>query len=349
MIFNERTNERTKWDWNWALSDAPANKQYGGIDIVKFLCAFLVVAIHIPVFGDISGYVDVAIKQYIARVAVPFYFTAAGFFLFRKVDPNHIDSSIFIDYLSKRVFILGVWTVLLFKGGTGQLWFISGLVVATVMVWLMMKAKLSLHIIILISCFLYFIGLLGQPYDHLFSCLDTGYTENLIYKAFHKLFSTTRNGFFFGTPFMVIGMLFAYRPIKMKAFWAIGGCTASVLLFFGEVVFLFKADFISGSDLYLMLLPVVFFLFYIASHIQVRNIMICRWLRSMGMLIYYLHLLVYAFVSLGLSIIEKYCHIHVTHSLIQYIVTITITTVMSWFIVWLSNKEKYSWIKKLYT
>lgn len=71
--------------------DYPVDYQFNGIDIVKFICAFLVCIIHIPPFKiDLFGFnnFNFWLQNYLCRIAVPFYFTASGFLLFRKTEFN---------------------------------------------------------------------------------------------------------------------------------------------------------------------------------------------------------------------------------------------------------------------
>lgn len=51
-------------------------RTYPGIDILKFIFACLIPLLHIP-FGN--G-VPVVLQQYVARLGVPFFFAASGFF-----------------------------------------------------------------------------------------------------------------------------------------------------------------------------------------------------------------------------------------------------------------------------
>ena len=106
-------------------------QEFPAIDIIKFLCAILVVAIHIPPLSSFSDnvyadHLNYGICQYLARIAVPFYFAAAGFLFFRKLDIHNFNAGIFKKYIFKNLRLLGLWTVLLFDGSTGHLWYIGG-------------------------------------------------------------------------------------------------------------------------------------------------------------------------------------------------------------------------------
>ncbi len=93
-------------------SEAARDKHFPFVDVVKFICAFLVIAIHVVPFTDIDPYLSYGVKQYIARLAVPFFFVAGGYFCFRKTDYNNFDSERPIAY-AKRIFRLYlIWTTI---------------------------------------------------------------------------------------------------------------------------------------------------------------------------------------------------------------------------------------------
>lgn len=75
-----------------SVNRLPWDYQYNGIDIIKFICAFLICIIHIQLFdleaidNNLLSYLNFGLKHCLCRIAVPFYFTASGFFLFRKMD-----------------------------------------------------------------------------------------------------------------------------------------------------------------------------------------------------------------------------------------------------------------------
>ena len=53
-------------------------KIYNSIDLTKFICAILIITIHISPFGSngensIISYLNFGIQDYIARIAVPFF------------------------------------------------------------------------------------------------------------------------------------------------------------------------------------------------------------------------------------------------------------------------------------
>lgn len=61
-------------------------KDYPGIDIFRMIAAILVIGIHTWPFADFGEIPELLFTRTIARIAVPFFFMASGFFLFGKGD-----------------------------------------------------------------------------------------------------------------------------------------------------------------------------------------------------------------------------------------------------------------------
>ncbi|WP_429745582.1 acyltransferase family protein [Bacillus salipaludis] len=88
------------------------------VDVMKFICAILVVIIHAPPllsYGETANFILVDI---IARIAVPFFFVCAGYFFFNKINlknGNVEKGSYNLKVLKKYVFhlvnIYTFWTV----------------------------------------------------------------------------------------------------------------------------------------------------------------------------------------------------------------------------------------------
>lgn len=72
------------------MENTQSNTQnYNSIDLAKFICSILVVMIHVAPFGtsiEIKWIDNLSflVRNYLARVAVPFFFVASGFSYIRK-------------------------------------------------------------------------------------------------------------------------------------------------------------------------------------------------------------------------------------------------------------------------
>ena len=85
---------------------------FPAIDIVRFLCAFLVVAIHTAPFSSYHQTISNGFNNFLCRVAVPFYFGATGFFLCEKYKNSEFKFSYILPYLKKILIIYIAWTIL---------------------------------------------------------------------------------------------------------------------------------------------------------------------------------------------------------------------------------------------
>ena len=330
-----------------ARNDTTAN--YNGIDLVKFLCAFMVFIIHIEPFqGEVSGlalYVNFGLQHYICRLAVPFFFAASGFFLFRKMPLYSLDTEAIKNYCFKILRLIGIWHVLLFAGGTVHLWYLGAMVIAIIILSLCFHYHVRFRYICILACLLYAIGLLGDSYYGIIAPLTDFTTFKYIIKGYQLAFSTTRNGVFMGFPFVLLGAAFSQYKITLKPRTALMGCIVSILCMFAEVFWLKYNDIPVDHNMYICLLPATFFLFSFACSVPLRDHAIYKHLRNVGMLIYFSHSLINWIVSLGASVIEKYCSIYI----IQYhfLITLFFTLIFAICVEQLSCKDKFKWLKWL--
>lgn len=330
--------------------DYPVDYQFNGIDIVKFICAFLVCIIHIPPFKiDLFGFnnFNFWLQNYLCRIAVPFYFTASGFLLFRKTEFNNFNESRIKNYCFKILRLLGTWTFLLFVGGSGQLWYLGALVLAVIILSILIKKEIPMRWIVLISVILFLVGLLGDSYYGFIEPLKSYFIPKLFVVGYETVFSTTRNGVFFGLIFVLIGALFAQKRIVINNILAVVGLFISFIVMFFEVYLLKHYSHPKDYNMVLSLLPVIFFLFYLASHIKLKYRPIYGSLRVIGMLVFFTHFFVNYFVGLAIEIANNKIGINLTA--FQFIITILFTTILAVIIERLSKTNRFHWLKYLFS
>ena len=325
---------------------------YPLVDVIKFLCAFLVVAIHVnPFYSYQSGITKAlyfGIRQYVARIAVPFYFAAAGFFLFRKIDLQDIDMFVIRTYVFKVLRLYAIWSILLLVDDAYHLWYMSSLAVAIVFLSVLFKKKVSLNKIIVLSVFLYGIGLLGDSYYGVSLGLKKiGMIGNVI-TAYEQTYGSTRNGIFMGAPFVLIGVLFAQKRISIKQSVAIGGFLVSLALMFVEICLLRILGSPQNFNMFIMLVPTTIFLFGVATSVRSKPCRLCGRLRVVGTLIYYDHLFINRLVAWGFRTFRGYFGANTSNSIAVFMLTIVLSTAVGFGIEWLSHKEKFTYLKWLY-
>lgn len=333
-----------------SANQLPQNHPYNGIDLIKFFCAVLVLIIHVPLFNtEYSALNDLNfwLKNYICRVAVPFFFTTSGFLLFKKTEFTNINGDIIKKSCFKNLRLLGTWTFLLFVGGTGHLWYLGALVLAVIVLAIMLKNGIKLQNIIIFALVAFIIGLLGDAYYGVIEPLKDYRILKIFIELYERMFQTTRNGLFFGLIFVLMGALFAQRKIKMNNKVAILGLIVSLVIMFFEVYLLKLFSHPKSHNMLASLVPVIFFLFYIATHLDLKNRPIYSSLRVIGTLVFFSHLLVNSFVEFALKAVKSKIGINLFS--FQFLITLTLTIVFSIVIDQLSKKQRFYWLKYLYS
>ncbi len=327
---------------------------YNVIDIVKFICSFLVIFIHIPFFTPLDGeeisavgkYLNFGLQQYICRLAVPFFFVSSGFFLFKKMPEDSLDVERVKNYCFKVLQLLGAWSVLLFIGEDFHLWYLGANAVAIIFISLCLHFRIKYKHLFIIVCLLYVLGLIGDSYyGFIEPLLESSTIINNLYKAWVLLICKSRNGLFMGSIFIFIGMLYARNKIQIKLWASVTGFIISMICMFCEIFLLKSYDIPADYNMYVFMVPSVFFLFGIACSIKLKDSPIYARLRMIGVLVYFLHMFVYAFVKYVIKGFDKFLCLDIMPY--QCIITLLMTLIISICIEWLSHKEKFKWIKWL--
>ena len=186
------------------MQNVPTSRQYPAVDIAKLLCAVLIVMIHVPPFGSANATPlaqagNFFLRFYLGRIAVPFFFISAGFFLFRKTNPTAYDPTPCKQYILRILRLYSVWTVLylpwvirdaradgktlltgtvsflrnfLLTGSYNHLWYLPALAVAVALVSWLLRKGVTPGRVLCISFLLYCVGLLGQSWFFLLKPLE---------------------------------------------------------------------------------------------------------------------------------------------------------------------------------
>ena len=247
------------------------------------------------------------------------------------------------NYCFKILRLLGMWTVLLIVGSTVQLWYLGGLVVAVTFLSLLLYFKVPIKWIIVFAVLLYIIGLFGDAYSGFGNQLRDFRIFSYLFKLFDAFFNTTRNGIFMGFIFVLIGALFAHKKIVMNFAVAVVGFFISTGLLLLEAGLLKHYSDPKDYNMYISLLPTVFFLFYIATHINLKDRKIYSKLRVVGMLIFYLHL----FVQFVVNYVAE--NLELNFDKYSIIIVLILTSVIAFIIERMSHKEKFSWLRWFYS
>ena len=333
-------------------------KKYAMIDIAKYISALLVVCIHTFPFYEISETLNTYWIQTICRIAVPFFFTTSGFFFFRKwSNDKETNKKNVKHYLLRLLKIYLIWTViylpysiydytrdgfsimniisyirdLVLNGSYYHLWFLPALMTATLIVCFVYSKKglmTTLKLSLILYIFGYFINVYAPVWEQIpvLSCF---------YAFFTKVFTTARNGFFFGPLFVSIGLLLSKTrrlPVKVNG---IGFGISFILLVIEVTIYRFTGILRDLTSMYLSLIPAVYFFVNWMLTIKKPYKDTYLTLRNESLLIYTSHIL---FAKVLLILFPK------AH-LVVYFVTLALSQGFATFVI--RYKEKYPILENL--
>lgn len=332
------------------------NTEYGSsvafnaIDVTKFICALLVVTVHIAPFNDdgaiILKYLNFGVRKYLARIAVPFFFVCSGFFLFRQIENSENRRTVIENYCFRLIRLLGLWSIVLTENIGFHLWYVGASVVAIGVASLLLKWNIKYRYMILVAAGLYILGLLGDSYYGLIEELVQIQPFKFLDGTYRYFFSNTQNGVFMGFPFFLCGMLFARGKIRINKVIALIGFLVSEILLFFEVFLLEHFEIAKDYNMFIFLIPATIFLFALVSNIQLKDRPVYKKLRVAGVLVYFSHLLVYKMVHYVAAIVQKTLHLDLSNYL--FWITLLCAVGIAFLIEYLSHKKKFKWLNWLY-
>lgn len=285
---------------------SPQRREYAGIDYFRLIAAFLVVAIHtspLTVFGETADFI---LTRVVARVAVPFFFMASGFFLSSYDEAGKPHFNRLAVFMKRTSFLYGIailfylplniysgtmheWRCLpnllkdiVFNGTFYHLWYLPAAMVGACITWLLLK-KLKTGQAFAISLVLYGFGLFGDSYY--------GISEKIpflraVYQDLFLFFDYTRNGLFFAPVFLLLGALLARQTKRISLKTSFIGLGLSFVLMLTEGLLLRGSNLQRHDSMYFMLLPCMFFLFQCLLLWKGKS---SKSLRELSMLIYLIH------------------------------------------------------------
>lgn len=296
--------------------DSMYNQIKPGVDIAKFFFAVNIVFLHYGII-DMLHYGDL-ITAMVTRLAVPFFFVSSGYFWAGKLYAaanNQTAGSITVRYCKR----LG-WKLLIFEPisigisvadsliqqetaleilvsviqgilfyPSGSLWYIQAVIVAVILLTPIIRRGWEQRCIIP-ALVLYFIGALGNRY---FFLVEDTVAEHILLQ-YDEIFVTTRNGLFFGFPFVLLGALLARFEKQMQG--TAQSQTKAITVLFALSYFLCFAEFMlvtpqighGDNALYLsyvLVVPLLFVLAMRAGRIRWNTVL----LRNLSTSIYLIH------------------------------------------------------------
>ena len=335
---------------------------------MKFIAAILVVMIHTSPLTSISSALNFGLENGIARIAVPFFFVASGYFFYIKIGYNSNENNkradrYLIKYLKRITAMYLIWSSLyvvvdlhasylahpsivlcvvyylrdlIFLGGHYHLWYFPALLFATGILYLASR-KLSLKVILMMAVGLYVIGLLGDSY---YGLIKQNEFLSGLWQPYFNLFITTRNGLFFGFIYVTIGAFLSERGLLRPNLSGIG-LGLSLIGLVVEVYLLQKFTEPRFYNMMLLQLPAAYFLFQFLIQVKVPSWSInYKLLRDCSILIYCSHAM---FITLYPKLLP-YLHIDyfTLHSLTRFLLILLSSFLCSIVIIRVRRYEKTS-------
>lgn len=281
--------------------------------------------VHVLSGTEINNFLVFFFVQGIARLAVPFFFCCTGYFLAGKGIENGkvvlgfnkkilklyaMLSLIYIPLeLVKMTFLgtfhkaglLGYFQSILVRGTFVHLWYFPAIIIATFSLHFLIT-RIPISMVIIIATCLYLIGLLGDGYYGILHYLPQWIYQSMA--VYQDVFLTTRNGIFFGLPFVLMGVMIAKSsgiPATSKAFpWFL-----ATLLFGGfEIYILSHYELAVDYNLTLFLVPgtVLLFLLLLAmpDKLKIHN----DYVRLYSTKLYESHMLFYGIILALVTLYE---------------------------------------------
>lgn len=202
---------------------------YPLIDVMKFAMAIFVIALHARPLADYNAWGNFFVVDVLTRIAVPYFFIAAGFFLFQNMSSHMVDAEKVRKYVLRILRLYVIWCLVYsplilhaaYEDPKGwlhgvalqiqlffvhapmyHLWFLPALALAAAACWFLLRKGLSYGFIVGLSAALYVIPLLGTSYYGIFASAIAGQDAVFaVLKLLRQIFRLPVNG-------LTVGLLF---------------------------------------------------------------------------------------------------------------------------------------------
>lgn len=289
---------------------------YNGLDLAKFIFCFFIIAIHTNPFIEISYPLNYFLTQYIGRMAVPFFFAASGFLLYRKMSvADGMDMVRVKKYLRHILRLYIVYTVIYFpvyyiqyvsadpkgiqhgllefvhatviSGSYWHLWFLLALIVAAIIVTWMLSLGWSWKRIFFVTWMLHLVCLIGK--GGYYAYLPSFIQGSSVLSWLEDFFITPANGIFFGSLYLAIGACVSQQKKEFRMSSIVSNLFGFLILYFVECMGGRWLNINSGAWVYFSLIPVTYYILLLAKTVSLPDTSCWRYLRRQSMLIFYFH------------------------------------------------------------
>ncbi len=353
-------------------------QKQGGFDVLRIVLAFFVITLHTSLqIGN--PLLEHMVRSTLPRLAVPMFFSMAGYFLFLKIPAPRLhcpqDRRRVRAYMGKVALLCVLWlplyilfvrwpeiaawwaslTPLLGLANVskllGNLWFLVALLVAVVIYYLLAR-RMRRWVVLVLALLLYIPLLLSESYQF---CLSSPILMRVLWGFPSRALSLLDLHWFWGIPFVSLGAWMAERDVlggksltsaDRPSRSDLAGLVTSLLLFFGEVIA--QYSFWKLSAELLVTLPLVcYFLMRVFARLWTKERPAYPFLRSASALIYYSH----GFIILGIRAISG---VNTTAAalfrtpMMEPIVLFLVSFAFAAGVLKLENFPRFRWLKKIH-
>ena len=341
---------------------------YGWLDRFRIIAALAVIAIHTSPLDTFHEGADFFLTRVLARIAVPFFFMVTGHFVVAgflpsgKAAPSTKSMVRFRKFLAKTSMLylfciilylpVGIYAghyedmsvgtllrMLFFDGTFYHLWYFPACIMGVALVYLLSRF-LSLGAMTAVSAVLYAIGLLGDSY---YGLVEKVPALEAFYGFLFQISSYTRNGLFLAPLFLVLGAWMAGaaqgqdgRELSEKRLFLCSLSVLSFALMTGEAFLLRHFELQRHDSMYLLLVPVMFFLYRFLLCIPAKS---DGAFRTVSTWIYVLHP-AFIVVVRGIAKPLGLTGLLVDNSLVHYLAVSFLSVAAAFAMVWLQNMLK---------
>jgi serine/alanine racemase len=342
------------------------------VDLMKFLCAILVVIIHAPPFLSYNENANFILVEIIARIAVPLFFVCAGYFFFNKItmkngkiEKNSNNLKYVKNYIMHLISLYAFWTLfyliwwiplwyhggfltlanmkgyllsVFFVGGYYHLWYIVALIYGMAFTFILLR-YIRVKLVFATAVLFYLIGTFAYSY----SWVVSGNYLIEFFLKFYNLLGSISVGIFRAFPYLMMG--FAFSKYKMKVSLLLSGIL-SILCFIllGVEVWLLKTSGNTSKFSYVLFTGVtVFFIFYTVSIMNLKFKPIYPFFRKMSSIVYFVHPM---FININGLILSHY--IGIENSAVLFISVLLCSVLFSVGFINLSYSNRFYKLKFVY-
>lgn len=340
-------------------------QQFYGLDILKFVMAVLVAARHmIQVFYAADSKWRLLVGSWLSNLAVPVFFIIAGFLLFRKVPEPFSErrsgrNTVFVYcwrilklYLlwcviywpidiynwyhgveSVREFVIHYIRSFFFSSTIAQLWYLPALIVACLIVWACYRCGMRIWQILAVTGTLFVMGCIGDNW-YFTQYLPQNW-QQLIY-VYGQHFMTMRNGVFYGSFYVCLGLLFAKKSWKLPLWMAAAGSLVFVYAAYREV------RHCQNINMVFMAAPAACCLVETALQLRLKDRKLYPRLRAMSEWVYLSHF--YFFYVFSWT--APWNPVPLTERNIALLIFVPMA-LFAWCMACLAERERFRWIRRL--